>query len=116
MGTVTAPDSVNLPEPLPAYVAAKNAHDVEGQVACFAPDGVVDDEGETIAGTALIRAWAERVTAAYDLTVEPSGWTGTADRGVMTAMVSGDFPGSPLEFRFHLSLADDLITSLRTEA
>lgn len=86
-------------------------------MACFALDGSVDDEGETVVGTKAIRAWATRVTAAYDLTVEPSGFTGDPDgAGVLTAMVSGSFPGSPLEFRYHLTLSDGLITSLRTEA
>lgn len=108
---------LDLPVPLAAWVAAKNAHDVEGQVACFAAGASVDDEGETVVGTEAVRAWAARVTAAYDLTVEPSGFAGDPDgTGVLTAMVSGNFPGSPLEFRYHLTLADGLITSLRTEA
>lgn len=98
-------------------MTAKNAHDVEGQVACFAADASVDDEGQTIVGTDAIRGWATKVTAAYDLTVEPSGFAGDPDgAGVLTAMVSGSFPGSPLEFRYHLTLANGLITSLRTEA
>ena len=114
VGAVTAPD---LPAPLAAWVAAKNAHDVDGQVACFADDASVDDEGETVLGTQAIRSWATRVTAAYDLTVEPSGFVGDPDgAGVLSAMVSGTFPGSPLEFRFHVTLADGEITSLRTEA
>ena len=108
---------LDLPAPLADWVAAKNAHDVEGQVACFSADASVDDEGETVTGTDAVRAWVARVTAAYDLTVEPAGFTGDPlGAGVLTAMVSGDFPGSPLEFRYHLTLAEGRITSLRTEA
>lgn len=115
--TFGAMASADLPLPLDAWVAAKNAHDVEGQVACFAADASVDDEGETIVGTEAIRAWATKVTAAYDLTVEPSRFDGDPDgAGVLHAKVSGAFPGSPLQFRFHVTLADGLITSLRTEA
>lgn len=117
IGSVPAMTSLDLPAPLADWVAAKNAHDVEGQVACFAADGSVDDEGQTVTGTDAIRAWVTRVTAAYDLTVEPSAFAGGPDgAGVLTALVSGSFPGSPLEFRYHLTLADGLITSLRTEA
>jgi len=106
-----------LPAPLAEWVAAKNAHDVEGQVACFSAEASVDDEGSTVVGTEAVRAWTARVTAAYDLTVEPTGFVGDPDgAGVLTALVSGAFPGSPLEFRYHLTLADGRITSLRTEA
>lgn len=115
--SVRAMSDLDLPVPLAAWVAAKNAHDVEGQVACFSADASVDDEGETVTGTEAVRSWTARVTAAYDLTVVPSGFTGDPDgAGVLTALVSGDFPGSPLEFRYHLTLAHGLITSLRTEA
>lgn len=116
-GTFAAVTDLDLPAPLPAWVAAKNAHDVAGQVACFAADARVDDEGETVVGTEAVRAWAARVTAAYDLTVAPTGFTGDPEGdGVLTAVVSGDFPGSPLEFRYHLTLAAGRITALRTEA
>lgn len=109
--------TTDLPSPLATWVAAKNDHDVDAQVACFSADASVDDEGSTVVGTEAIRAWAARVTAAYDLTVEPTGFVGEPEgAGVLTATVSGDFPGSPLEFRYHVTLHDGRITALRTEA
>lgn len=106
----------DLPDVLAHWVTAKNAHDVDGQLSCFSPTASVDDEGETVSGTDAVRAWIERVTAAYDLTVEPTAWEPSIDGGVLVAEVSGDFPGSPLEFRYHLSLDGGLISALRTEA
>ena len=106
-----------LPIPLAEWVAAKNAHDVEAQVACFSADASVDDEGTIVRGTDAVRGWVARVTAAYDLTVDPTGYEGGADGpGVLSALVSGSFPGSPLEFRYHVTLRYGLIADLRTEA
>lgn len=38
------------------------------------------------------------------------------DRIVLTAMVSGDFPGSPFPFNYHLTLKDGLIAALKINA
>lgn len=105
-----------LPDPLATYVAAKNAHDVDGQLACFAPDAVVRDEGEELHGTDEIRPWIERTTAAYDLTVVPMSIAENGPATVMTALVDGDFPGAPLQFTYFLILKGNLIASFRTEA
>ena len=40
--------SVELPEPIAAYMAAENGHDMEALAQCFANDAVVKDEGRTI--------------------------------------------------------------------
>jgi ketosteroid isomerase-like protein len=107
--------TVDLPPVLAAYVAAKNAHDVEGQLACFAPDATVHDEGEELHGTDELRPWIQRTTDAYDLTVDPTAVTESPDETVMTALVSGSFPGSPLEFRYFLTITSAGIASFRTE-
>ena len=109
-------DLDDVPTVVTAWVAAKNAHDVDGQLACFSPAAEVDDEDKVHRGTEQVRAWIERVTAAYALTVVPEGWDGDATGGVLTALVSGDFPGSPLTFRYHLGLDADRITNVRTES
>lgn len=101
---------------LTAYVAAKNAHDVDGQLACFAPDAVVRDEGEELHGTDEIRPWIERTTAAYQVTVVPTSIAENGPATVMTALVDGSFPGAPIAFTYFLIVKADRIASFRTEA
>jgi hypothetical protein len=72
----------------------------EAYFAQFAHDAIVEDEGNERRGIAGIRAWRASVPLVrYDVTnVAKEG-----DTLVVTATISGDFPGSPvtgLHFRF----------------
>ena len=99
-----------LPPTLTRYFAAQNAHDLDAMVACFAPDAVVHDEGEDIVGPAAIRAWKEKTSAKYRVTVEPLERRDEDGRTVVVARVSGTFPGSPanLTYRFGLTASDQI--------
>lgn len=101
-----------LPEPLSDYFAASNAHDPDGVAACFAANAVVHDERLEICGRNAIRAWAERTSRRYHHRTDPTGIAEAAGRTVVTARVTGDFPGSPIDLRFHFNLADRQITGL----
>jgi ketosteroid isomerase-like protein len=96
-----------LPAVLERYYAAQNAHDIEALVACFAPDAVVHDEGEDIVGTAAIRAWKEKTSAKYQVTVEPLDCRDEAGTTIVVARVSGTFPGSPADLTYRFRLAED---------
>lgn len=98
---------------LDRYFAAQNAHDIEGMVACFAPDAVVRDEGHDILGTEAIRAWKVDTSGRYHIRVEPIASHREGERTVVVVKVSGAFPGSPanLTYQFGFS-ADGRIDSL----
>jgi hypothetical protein len=101
---------------LTAYFDAQNAHDIDGLVACFAPDARVHDENEVIAGRDAIRAWKEDTSAKYKVTVEPLSETDEGDRTVVAARVSGTFPGSPAELTYRFGFdADGLIDALEID-
>ncbi|MEW2385182.1 nuclear transport factor 2 family protein [Micromonospora sp. NPDC047707] len=94
------PQVTSAPEIIRRYFALASQPDTEAYFALFADDAVVEDEGRTHIGVNAIRAWrAEVPLVTYEITdVEqtPAG-------AVVTATVSGDFPGSPvpgLRFRF----------------
>ncbi|MES2032690.1 MAG: nuclear transport factor 2 family protein [Pseudomonadota bacterium] len=93
-----------LPTPLDRYVAAQNAHDIPGLVACFSPDGHVYDEGKLHFGPGQIWVWATETTARYDITMSPLSLTTDADRAALVSTVSGNFPGSPLDLTFNFTL------------
>ena len=63
--------SVELPNPIAAYVAAENAHDTEALGQCFADDAVVRDEGRTFKGLTAIKEWKAETKKKYRHTVEP---------------------------------------------
>jgi hypothetical protein len=105
--------STTLPEPLSAYFGAKNRHDIDAMLAPFAADAVVKDEGQERRGRAAIRAWMEETTHKYRPTAEVTGVAETDGRTVVTAMISGDFPGSPAQLRFAFTIEDDKIARLQ---
>ena len=96
-----------LPIVLQRYFDAQNAHDIEAMVACFAPDAAVRDEGRDISGTEAIRAWKKQTSAKYRIMAEPLECRSEADRTVLVAKVSGNFPGSPANLTYRFSLAAD---------
>ena len=104
--------SPTLPPPLDAYFHAVNAHDADRIAACFAPDAVVHDERQDQVGREAIRAWADETGRRYRHTAEVLSVEAGADRTVVTARVTGDFPGSPIELRYLFTLAGGLVHGL----
>lgn len=103
---------MTLPEPIAAYFAAKNRHDIEAMLVPFSADAIVKDEGQELRGHAPIRAWMEETTRKYAVTVEPKGVSVKGGSTVVTALVSGNFPGSPAELRYTFTLRMEKIEGL----
>lgn len=108
--------NIELPKPLAIYYAAKNQKNVDGMLTCFAADASVRDEGEDRHGRAEIRKWMEETTRKYRVTVDPREISGEADRPIVAALVSGNFPGSPVTLHYHFTLAGDVIAHLEIYA
>ncbi len=102
----------DLPAPLAGYFAAKNAHDVDAMLSSFAADASVKDEGQDMLGRPAIRAWMAETTRKYRVTVKPTAMTQADDAVLVTAQVSGMFPGSPVELRYRFKIAGGKISSL----
>ena len=104
--------SIKLPKPVAAYFAAENAADARALARCFAPEGVVRDEGGSFTGRAAIERWNADARAKYHHTVGPLAATRRDGAIVVIGRVSGQFPGSPIELRHVFRLDGDEITSL----
>ena len=52
--------TIDLPTPVRAAIDAANANDTDAFLACFPPDGVVDDWGREFVGHDEIRGWSDR--------------------------------------------------------
>lgn len=105
--------TIALPPPFATFFAADAAADIEGFLGCFARDAVVTDERQTHRGHEAIRAWKTRAAAQYDYVAEPFAFTEeSGGRSVVTARLTGNFPGSPVDLHYRFVLADGLIAAL----
>ncbi|TFF37257.1 nuclear transport factor 2 family protein [Mucilaginibacter psychrotolerans] len=104
---------MNLHKTIANLVAAQNNHDSQAYVACFSDAAIVHDEGKTHQGKAEIRQWIARSDHEYHTELKPLTFEETGAKSLLTAEVSGEFPGSPAVLRFHFQLEEGLISSLR---
>jgi len=101
-----------LPDVLNRYFSAQNRQDIEAQVACFAPDATVHDEGRDIVGTDAIHAWKTETTRKYSVSVQPLECRAGDGKTIVIAKVSGNFPGSPANLTYRFGLGGRGIQSL----
>jgi ketosteroid isomerase-like protein len=104
--------SLDLPTPVSNYFKAVNVQDVAAVLSAFADEASVRDEGQDMIGRAAIREWIEDTTRKYRATVMPTGVRQADERTIVTARVSGTFPGSPVELRYHFTITGDKIARL----
>lgn len=103
---------LNLAPAIERYFAAEHADDPAALALCFAPEASVRDEGQAIVGLAAIAAWKAAAKAKYQHTAEPLDATTQDGKTIVTAKVTGNFPGSPVNLDFAFGLHDDKIVSL----
>jgi SnoaL-like domain len=103
--------STKLPEPLAAYFAGHNNHDVDAMIGPFAEGATVKDEGQERRGLPAIRKWMEESDAKSSV-IAVTNVAETAANTTATGRVSGNFPGSPAELRFIFTLGQGKITRL----
>ena len=104
--------SALLPQPLKAYFRATNEHDVAAVLASFAAEAIVEDEGGEYRGLSAIRKWIEETVRKYDFAVEVSSTHEADGKTVVTGLVAGTFPGSPVTITYEFTLASQRIVRL----
>ncbi|MDG4760569.1 nuclear transport factor 2 family protein [Micromonospora sp. WMMD710] len=95
----------SVPAIIRRYFELAGRPDSEDYFALFAEDAVVEDESAEYRGIAAIRQWRRAVPlVSYEVTDVQDGPAGT----VVTATITGDFPGSPFAgLRYRFSDYDD---------
>jgi len=104
--------TLKIPKPIEIYFQSENAHDAEALDRCLAPDAVVRDEGRTMTGVAAIKAWRLAAAVKYAHRSEPTNRAERDGKIVVTAKVSGNFPGSPIALDHIFEIDGDKIISL----
>ena len=108
--------SIQLPPPIALYVQLENAGDTATLSACFAPNAMVRDEDHTYEGLAAITAWKAETKHKYHHTITPLAVTLQQGKTVLTATLTGTFPGSPVTVNFDFVLEAGKIISLEIHA
>lgn len=104
--------SITLPPALAAYFAADAADDPDAVLRLFAEAATVVDERQTYTGRDAIREWKAEAATKYSYTAAPVAMTERGGQTVVTAHLTGDFPGSPVDLRYAFELDAGLITRL----
>jgi hypothetical protein len=92
-------------ERIEQYFVLAAQPDIEQYVAQFAPDVVVEDDGQTHVGIDAVRAWRRTVPGvSYDVRAVADTSDGSQ---VVTTEISGDFPGSPVLLGFVFTFDDE---------
>jgi hypothetical protein len=104
--------AITLPPPISAYYAAEQNSDFKALARCFAPEGVVRDEGRAIAGRAAIAAWMAEAKAKYHHRTEFVSARESDGAWLVRVRVSGSFPNSPVTLEQSFRLANGLIAAL----
>jgi ketosteroid isomerase-like protein len=104
---------LDLDAPIRSYFEATNAHQAGAVAALFTSDALVNDEAADHRGREAIRDWADGTYRKYGVALTPLEARGDGDATMVTAEVSGTFPGSPIQLEFRFVTDGELIRELR---
>ncbi len=104
--------TLNLPRPIACYFEAQNTPDIEAVAACFAPDAHVRDESASHIGIDAVRAWASAARSKYSFEAQPRRLSRRDGAIVVTAHLTGDFPGAPVDLSYRFALRGERIQDL----
>ena len=104
---------MNLPHVISELVKAQDIYDSDAYANCFTETAVVFDEGHTYNGRSEIRQWIGEANGNYKIGMKPLEYAEKGAQSILTAEISGEFPGSPAVLKYHFELKDGLIQSLK---
>jgi SnoaL-like protein len=103
---------MKMPHAIAAYIQATNERDVGTFGDLFAKDAVVHDEGQEHRSAAAIESWFKSTVEKYRFFLAPVSLSQEGTETILTATLSGEFPGSPLAMHFHFVLREGRIAKL----
>src|SRR4026208_472392 len=103
---------MKLPKVIADLMAAQDKYDSKAFAENFSDNAIVRDEGKSYHGKTEIRQWNEMTNAKYKTKYEPLEVTTEGDKIILTAKISGTFPGSPAMIKYHFETKNNKIISL----
>ena len=102
---------MNLPNIISKLVKAQSQFDSHAFADCFTETAVVFDEGKTHNGKIEIENWIDKANKEYKAIMKPLDYN--EEESILSAEISGAFPGSPVVLKYHFELNGELIEALR---
>lgn len=99
--------ATSLAPAIAAYLAAANARDTSAVGGFFADDANVFDEGEHQVGPLAIARWMQDTAQRYQPRLEVLDVQLRTGKVLVHNLISGTFPGSPLELRYTFRLNEE---------
>ncbi|MBO9201585.1 MULTISPECIES: nuclear transport factor 2 family protein [Niastella] len=107
---------MNLPKVIGDLVKAQNEFDSVAYANCFSETAVVFDEGHTHTGKKEIQQWIAKANEKYKTVIKPVAYKEKDVTSILTAEISGTFPGSHIVLHYHFKISSGLIQSLKVTA
>lgn len=104
---------MNVPKVIADLVTAQNQFDSLAYANCFSETAVVFDEGKTHTGIMAIEEWIDESNKKYKSVMKPLSISHEGNTSILSAECSGTFDGSPIILKFHFSVSDGLIQTLK---
>lgn len=102
---------MNVPNIVSELVKSQALFDSHAYANCFTPTAVVFDEGKTHNGKAEVESWNATANKEYQTVMKPLDYNERDN--ILSAEISGTFPGSPVVLKYHFEFRDGLIQSLK---
>ena len=102
---------MNLPNVIAKLIRAQNNFDSAAYAQCFTETAIVFDEGKIHNGKTEIEKWIDKSNKEYKATMEPLDYN--ERENILSAEISGSFPGSPIILKFHFEITDEKIQQLK---
>lgn len=104
--------SIELPEPIADFVEANARLDLDGMMKPFLRDALFIDNGKRFEDQSAIRKLFEEEVIRVKAIFTPDTVRDENGDVVLEGPAHGDFPGSPLRFTYHFTLAHGAIKTL----
>lgn len=104
--------AIPLPQPVAAFYYASDIFDEGLLSGCFAEDVIMIDEGKTYYGPKAVSGYILEANRSANVMTEIINCIEKSGETVVTAIISGDFDGSPVPLDFHFTLNEDKIKLL----
>ncbi len=103
---------MKTPEIITRYFDAANRFDASGAAECFTADARAHDESHDHVGQDAIRAWVAETSKKYQPKAEVIRAKVSGSKVALAVRISGQFPGSPIELDYDITLRDGKISTL----
>jgi ketosteroid isomerase-like protein len=104
--------AIPLPQPIATYYHASDVYDDDLLASCFAEDAMLVDEGEEYYGPKAVSGHILEANRDAKIMTEITDCIVKNGETVVTAIIAGNFDGSPIPLNFHFTLNNGKIKTL----